>query len=149
MQFLQVRNIPVYSKRSLNILEIQLGKKLIMLLKWLESEHEIPFSGDEMLFEILHFDWFGIPPIEIAKLSVEAANTKYSGNPSAMRKLLSEKATCASDRPVHSRHANEQLIEGRQDIGRVDRGSSQPHFAKSVREDHPRSRCIESDHAKR
>ena len=33
----------------------------------------MPFSGDEMLFELLHADWFGIAPIEIAKLSMEHA----------------------------------------------------------------------------
>jgi DNA helicase-2/ATP-dependent DNA helicase PcrA len=31
----------------------------------------VPYGGDEMLFEILHFDWFHIPAVEIAKLSVE------------------------------------------------------------------------------
>ncbi len=110
MQFLQLRNIPVYSKRSLNILDVQLGKKLIMVLKWLESEFQTPFSGDEMLFQILHFDWFGIPPIEIAKLSIEADSTKYTGSRSPMRKLLYEKSTL---HPVDlfTPGANEHLVK--------------------------------------
>ena len=45
----------------------------MLIFKYLAAEHEIPYGGDEMLFEILHFDWFSIPPIEIAKLTIEVA----------------------------------------------------------------------------
>lgn len=94
-QYFKLLNIPVYSKRHMNILEQPLAKKIILLLKYLESEHDIAFSGDEMLFEILHFDWFGIPSIEIAKLSMEAANKKYNDDNSSLRSLLNEKAKTA------------------------------------------------------
>ena len=85
------RNIPVYSKRSLNLLELPLAKKIILLLKYLAAEHDIPYGGDEMLFEILHFDWFSIPPIEIAKLSAEAAEKRFGEGKTSLRKLLYEK----------------------------------------------------------
>ncbi len=84
--------IPVYSKRNLNILELPLAQKIILVLKYLASEHDIPFSGDEMLFEILHFDWFDVPPVEIAKLTMEVADKKYSGNGYSIRQALTEKA---------------------------------------------------------
>ena len=45
-----------------------------------------------MLFEILHFDWFHIPPIEIAKLSIEVADRKFGEKKTSMRQLLTEKA---------------------------------------------------------
>jgi DNA helicase-2/ATP-dependent DNA helicase PcrA len=54
MKYLRLKNIPFFSKRSLNILEIPIAKKIILLLRWLASEHEVAYSGDEMLFEILH-----------------------------------------------------------------------------------------------
>ncbi|RYF95956.1 MAG: ATP-dependent helicase, partial [Chitinophagaceae bacterium] len=91
-QYFKLLNIPVYSKRHLNILELPLIKKIVLLLRYLASEHDISYGGDEMLFEILHFDWFAIPPIEIAKISVEVANKRSSGNPSSIRQLLTEKA---------------------------------------------------------
>jgi DNA helicase-2/ATP-dependent DNA helicase PcrA len=47
---------------------LPLAQKIILLLRYLASELYIPSSGDEMLFEILHFNWFGIPPTEIANL---------------------------------------------------------------------------------
>lgn len=91
-RYFKLLNISVYSKRQLNILEIPLAQKIILLLKYLATEHDIPYSGDEMLFEILHFDWWKIPPIEIAKLSIEASNRRFSEDKTSLRQLLSEKA---------------------------------------------------------
>ncbi|HEV3250002.1 MAG TPA: ATP-dependent helicase, partial [Puia sp.] len=91
-RYFNLQNIPVYSKRSLNILEIPLARKIILLLKWLAAEHDIPYGGDEMLFEILHFDWFRIPPMEIAKLTVEAAELRFTENERSLRQLLFEKS---------------------------------------------------------
>ena len=91
-RYFNLLNIPVYSKRSLNILEIPLARKIILLLKWLAAEHDIPYGGDEMLFEILHFDWFHIPPMEIAKLTVEVAEQRFTENETSLRRLLFEKS---------------------------------------------------------
>jgi DNA helicase-2/ATP-dependent DNA helicase PcrA len=92
IQYLKLRKIPYYSKRSLNVLEIPLAKKIILLLKYLAAEHDIPYSGDEMLFEILHFDWFHIPSIEIARLTIESSNKKYDDASVSLRRLLHVKA---------------------------------------------------------
>ena len=92
-QYFKLLNIPVYSKRHLNILELPLGKKIMLVLKYLTAEHHISYSGDEMLFEILHFDWFAIPPIEIAKHTMEVAEKRYKDDKTSIRQLLSEKAS--------------------------------------------------------
>ncbi|HKO80536.1 MAG TPA: ATP-dependent helicase, partial [Chitinophagaceae bacterium] len=84
--------IPVYSKRKQNILEIPLAQKIILFLRYLAAEHDTPYGGDEMLFEILHFDWFSIPAIEIAKLSIEVADKKFTENKTSIRQLLVEKS---------------------------------------------------------
>lgn len=91
-RYFKLLDIPVYSKRNLNILELPLAQKIILTLKYLAAEHDIPFSGDEMLFEILHADWFGVPPMEIARLTMEVADKKFSGNGSSLRQSLAEKA---------------------------------------------------------
>ncbi|MCW3086759.1 MAG: ATP-dependent helicase, partial [Sediminibacterium sp.] len=91
-QYFAQRNVPVFSKRNLNILDIPLAGKLILLLQYLAAEHDVPFGGDEMLFEILHFDWFNIPPIEIAKLSVAVADKRFGENRTSLRRLLAERA---------------------------------------------------------
>lgn len=84
--------VPFYSKRNLNILEQPLAKKIILILKYLAAEHDIPYGGDEMLFELLHFNWFHIPPVEIAKLTVEVAGLQFGDNRTSLRRLLYEKA---------------------------------------------------------
>ena len=93
-RFLQMKQIPVYSKRSLNLFEEPFAQKIILILRYLAAEHDAPYGGDEMLFEILHFDFFGIPPLEIAKLSVEVADLQYnSEKKTSIRRLLAEKAS--------------------------------------------------------
>lgn len=93
--YFRLKGISIYSKRSINILEQPFAKKIIQILRYLNAEHDIPYGGDEMLFEILHYDFYKIPPIEIAKLTVEANQKKYSEEQSSLRKLLSEKANKA------------------------------------------------------
>jgi DNA helicase-2/ATP-dependent DNA helicase PcrA len=91
-KYLKLRAIPVYSKRSLNIMDIPIAQKIVQLFRYLSSEHYVPYSGDEMLFEILHFDWFGIPAIEIAKLTIEASEKGKGNNRISLRQLLHERS---------------------------------------------------------
>lgn len=91
-QYFKLKKIPYYSKRSLNILNIPFAKKIISVLRYLSFEHDISYSGDELLFEILHYDWFNIPPIEIARTSIEVADKQYSENKTSIRKLLCERS---------------------------------------------------------
>jgi DNA helicase-2/ATP-dependent DNA helicase PcrA len=91
-QYCKLLKIPYYSKRSLNILNIPFAKKIISILRYLSYEHDIPYSGDELLFEILHYDWFLIPPIEIARVSIEVAEKQFSKDKTSIRKLLVERS---------------------------------------------------------
>ena len=96
IKYFRLKNIPVFSKRNINILEDPFAKKIIQILRYLAAEHDIPFGGDELLFEILHFDFYKIPPIEIAKITVEVNNKSYSKDPTSLRKLLYEKSNAYS-----------------------------------------------------
>ena len=82
----------MYSKRSIDVLTQPFTNKIIQILRYLNAEHDIPYGGDEMLFEILHYDFYKIPPIEIAKITVETNNLKYKGEQTSIRKLLYDKA---------------------------------------------------------
>jgi len=108
IQYFKLRKIPYYSKRSLNILEIPLAQKIILLLKYLAAEHDISYGGDEMLFEILHFDWFHAPSIEIAKLTIEVADKKYDNKSISLRRHLFEKAN-APAKDLFTQGLNEGL----------------------------------------
>jgi DNA helicase II / ATP-dependent DNA helicase PcrA len=87
-------HIPVYSKRHLNVLTIPLAQQILLILKYIAAEYDTPFGGDEMLFELLHASWFNIPSIEIAKLSIAAAENRSVNNGKTwLRKTLHEKTT--------------------------------------------------------
>ena len=90
--YFRLKKISFYSKRSIDVLVHPFSNKMVQLLRYLNAEHDTPYGGDEMLFEILHFDFYKIPPIEIAKLTVETNTLKYKGEQSSIRKLLSDKA---------------------------------------------------------
>jgi ATP-dependent DNA helicase UvrD/PcrA len=107
-QFFKLKKIPYYSKRSRDILQIPFAKKIISVLRYLSFEHDISYSGDELLFEILHHDWFNIPPIEIAKVSIEVYEKQFSKDKTSIRKLLYEKSR-QPGRDLFSREVNEGL----------------------------------------
>jgi DNA helicase II / ATP-dependent DNA helicase PcrA len=88
----QIKDIPVYTRRSINILEDPFARKVIQILRYLAAEHDIPYGGDELLFEILHFDFYQLPPIEIAKLTVEVNESRYKDSKMSLRRRLYEKS---------------------------------------------------------
>jgi DNA helicase-2/ATP-dependent DNA helicase PcrA len=51
----------------------------LLFLKISGSRNGYSFQRQEMLFEILRFDWFNIPPIEIATFTAYVADKKYGG----------------------------------------------------------------------
>ena len=54
----------------------------------------------EILFEILHYDFYAIPSIEIAKITVEVNSKNYSGEKTSIRSMLADKANApAKDAP--------------------------------------------------
>ncbi len=91
-EYLRLKGIPVFSKRNINILGNAFVNKIITIMRYLHAEHEIPYSGDELLFEILHYDFYKITPIDIAKITVEVNTKNYGGDKSSIRKLLFDKA---------------------------------------------------------
>ncbi|MCB9054768.1 MAG: ATP-dependent helicase [Chitinophagales bacterium] len=136
-RYLKLLNVSVYSKRQVNILEQPLAQKIILLLRYLAAEHDTPYGGDEMLFELMHFDWFNIPAIEIAKLSIEVADKKYGDNKTSIRQTIAEKTnTPAKD--LFSSSINEgiqkvsQVIEKL--IGEVPNLTLQQLFESVIRE---------------
>lgn len=105
-EYLRLKNIPYFTKRNTNILEIPFVQKILLLLEYCATEHDVPYGGDEMLFELLHAEWFHIPAIEIAKLSVASANTRYEKKPLSFRRMLYEKSnTPAKDLFSENVHA--------------------------------------------
>lgn len=107
-EYMRLKNIPYYSKRSIDVLTLPFVQKIILLLEYLTVEHDIPYGGDRLLFELLHAEWFGIEAIEIAKLSVESAATKFNNAQTSLRRLLFEK-TKQAPKDLFSAGLNQNL----------------------------------------
>ncbi len=54
IKYLDVQNIAVNTKRKIDILTQPFGEKIINIMLYLMQELDSPYSGDELLFEILH-----------------------------------------------------------------------------------------------
>ena len=107
-KYFKLRKIPQYSRRHVNLLHEPLIKNILTVLKYLAAEHDIPYGGDEMLFEILHYNWFGIQPLDIAKLTIEVSERQYTANKTSIRRLLSDKAS-QPPRDLFAKPLNENL----------------------------------------
>ncbi len=93
--YLRLSAVPVYSKRSINILQLPFVRKLLQLLRYLQAEHDIPYGGDELLFEILHYDFYRIPPMVIARLTAEMNRLRNNGETTSLRRHLYDQANTA------------------------------------------------------
>jgi DNA helicase-2/ATP-dependent DNA helicase PcrA len=77
IHFLDTQKIAVNTRRKIDVLTTPFGEKIINILRYLAMELDSPYSGDELLFEILHYDFFSIPPIEIAKASIAVSKENF------------------------------------------------------------------------
>ena len=88
-QFFRLKGLPFFSKRHINLFEQPFARKVIHILRYIAAELETPYSGDDLLFEIMHYDFYNVPPIEAAKISIQVAEKSYSQK-SSIRQFLQE-----------------------------------------------------------
>lgn len=69
VSLLEKKGIPYNTKRQVNILDLPLIRKLRSLLQYLNDEYHSPYSGEYRLFRLMYFNFLGIPPGALAKLS--------------------------------------------------------------------------------
>lgn len=88
-QYFRLKGLPFYSKRNINLFEIPFARKVIHIMRYIACELETPYSGDDLLFEILHYDFYKVPPIEAARISIQVAEKGYREK-SSIRQFLQE-----------------------------------------------------------
>jgi len=77
VNYLEKKNISYNMKRNVNLLELPFVKRILTILEYVNEEISTEFSGDLKLFKILHFNFFNIPSIDIAKLNVEVNQKNF------------------------------------------------------------------------
>ncbi len=69
IDLLEKKEIPYNTRRSVNILEQPMIQNLRLLLDYIFQEYNRPYSGEHLLFKIMHFDFLNIETQDLAKLS--------------------------------------------------------------------------------
>jgi DNA helicase-2/ATP-dependent DNA helicase PcrA len=115
VQYLDSQHVAVNTKRKIDIFSLPFGEKIINILRYLAMEMDSPYSGDELLFEIMHYNFFDIPPIEIAKASVAVAgenfaNLKYNEPKTSLRQYISQMRTPVQQGLFDQTHAHEMIF---------------------------------------
>lgn len=88
IKYLQVKNIAVNTKKKIDILHEPLIKKVVQIMRYVSAEMHKAHTGEVFIYEILHYDFFNIPPIEIAKISVNVSNKNFNERKTSWREEI-------------------------------------------------------------
>ncbi|HAD13889.1 MAG TPA: ATP-dependent helicase [Saprospirales bacterium] len=72
LNLFEKKGIPYQTKKPLNILDLPLIRHIRSLLGYIMEESRLAFSGEYRLFQLLHADFWGLPPLDLAILSLSA-----------------------------------------------------------------------------
>ncbi len=70
-EYLNKIDVPFYTRASTSLLHFVFTKQLLNILRYVQSENKFPYSEDDLLFEILHYDMFKIEPQDVSKLYID------------------------------------------------------------------------------
>ena len=76
---LERKGVPYQVKKAVNLLELPLPEQVLNILDYLLQEKKKTFSGEELLFELMHAPYFGIAPTDIAQLALYIQANKKGG----------------------------------------------------------------------
>jgi DNA helicase-2/ATP-dependent DNA helicase PcrA len=93
IKYLKTKNIAVNTRKKVNILEEPLIKKIIHILKYLQAEHKKAHTGEAYIYELLHYDFFGIDSVDIARVSVEVYRKNFNDRNTSWREAIRKATT--------------------------------------------------------
>lgn len=88
--YLKQFGIPVQLRKQVDILRLPLFKQLYNLLNYLDKEAHVPFSGEHLLFPILHYDFMDVGTSTVARMALHRRNMEDKR--SFWRELLIEQS---------------------------------------------------------
>lgn len=96
---LRAKNIAVNIRKKTNLLHEPFINSIINLLTWIDKESTISYSADDILFQMLHYNFFSLNPLEIARLSIQLneKNKKQREDIFSLRRMIAETATSKAD----------------------------------------------------
>jgi len=70
-KFLHLAGVPYYVKKSLDLLNDHFISRILNIMRYFIAEDDKPYSGEYLLFEIMHYHFFQLVPSEIARITRE------------------------------------------------------------------------------
>jgi DNA helicase II / ATP-dependent DNA helicase PcrA len=93
VKVMEQKKIPLNLKQKVNILRIPFVQSLINILSYIHSEFEKSHSGEHLLFELMHYNFFGISPRDVARISLYCSTADQQGIYKKWREVIASKET--------------------------------------------------------
>ncbi|MEP6845762.1 MAG: ATP-dependent DNA helicase, partial [Panacibacter sp.] len=89
---LEAKKIGVNTRKKTDVLQLPFIQSIIAILTWIDKENLIAYSADDILFKILHFNFFSVKPANVARLSmrVNEKNVGRKADRYSLRRELNE-----------------------------------------------------------
>ena len=88
-KFLHLAGIPFYVKKSLDLLNDHFISRILNIIKYFIAEDDKPYSGEYLLFEMMHYDFFEMEPLTIARITNEVyENQRRKKGPQTLREYI-------------------------------------------------------------
>jgi DNA helicase-2/ATP-dependent DNA helicase PcrA len=115
-KYFSQKKIPINVKKRVNVLQENDVYRLISILRYLDSEFNKPHSSEDLLFEIMHYEYFSLSALDIASVSLycrrksEEQQDKFK----IWRKVISDDAELAAAGVgnIHDITAFSAILEG-------------------------------------
>lgn len=88
VKYCTFNNIPINVKKKVNILNETDIVKLLNIIEYIIYESKQKDSKNHLLFEILHYDFFELPALEISKLSIALSQKREEEKYVSWREVL-------------------------------------------------------------
>lgn len=88
---LEQKGIAVNIRKKTDVLQVPFIRNILTILTWIDRENTLPETADDLLFKILHFDFFPVKPAAVSRLSMRV-NEKNTGRKADRVSLRSELA---------------------------------------------------------
>lgn len=131
---LEQQKIAVNTRRKVDLLKLPFIQNIIAILTWIDKENYIPYSADDSLFQMLHFSFFNIKPLEVAKLSI-AVNEKNKSSKDAvfsLRRIIAEMPNIKVDLFNQANSTIKSTSDALEDLLKLSNNTTLQHLVESV-----------------
>ncbi len=109
-RYLESQGISLYVRRKFNILESPFISNILTLLEYINDEAKKPHTREDLLFHIMHFNFFGIEPLVIAKVAAGLRNDYKTRWREALRSVQAQAGSNLFDSNANESYRRIKLL---------------------------------------